>query len=30
MTKFLHNLANFWVKNAKFLANFFGENILKS
>jgi hypothetical protein len=25
----LHNLALFWVKNAKFFAEFFGENILK-
>jgi hypothetical protein len=29
MIKFLHNLALFWVKNAKFFAEFFRENILK-
>jgi hypothetical protein len=29
MIKFLHNLALFWVKNANFFAEFFGENILK-
>jgi hypothetical protein len=29
MIKFLHNLALFWVKNANFLPNFFGENIFK-
>jgi hypothetical protein len=28
--KFLNNLALFWVKNANFFADFFGENILKS
>jgi hypothetical protein len=27
MIKFLHNLALFWVKKAKFFAEFFGENI---
>jgi hypothetical protein len=25
----LHNLALFWVKNANFFADFFGENIFK-
>jgi hypothetical protein len=29
MIHFLHNLALFWAKNAKFFAKFFGENILK-
>jgi hypothetical protein len=29
MIKILHNLALFWVKNANFFAEFFGENILK-
>jgi hypothetical protein len=29
MIKILHNLALFWVKNANFFADFFGENILK-
>jgi hypothetical protein len=29
MIKFLHNLALFPVKNAKFVAEFFGENIFK-
>jgi hypothetical protein len=29
MIKFLHNLALFWVKNANFFAEFFGENVLK-
>jgi hypothetical protein len=29
MIKILHNLALFWVKNAIFFAEFFGENILK-
>jgi hypothetical protein len=27
--KILHNLALFWVKNANFVAEFFGENNLK-
>jgi hypothetical protein len=27
MVKILHNLALFWVKNANFFAEFFGENI---
>jgi hypothetical protein len=27
MIKCLHNLALFWVKNANFFAEFFGENI---
>jgi hypothetical protein len=27
MIKILHNLALFWVKNANFIAEFFGENI---
>jgi hypothetical protein len=30
MIKFLHNVALFWVKNANFLPDFFGENILKN
>jgi hypothetical protein len=30
MIKILHNSALFLVKNAKFFAEFFGENILKS
>jgi hypothetical protein len=30
MIKILHNLALFWVKNANIIAEFFGENILKS
>jgi hypothetical protein len=30
MIKILHNLALFWVKNANFFAEFFGENILKN
>jgi hypothetical protein len=29
MIKILHNLALFWVKNANFFAEIFGENILK-
>jgi hypothetical protein len=29
MKKFLHNLVLFCVKNANFLAKFFGENIFK-
>jgi hypothetical protein len=29
MIKILHNLPLFWVKNANFFAEFFGENILK-
>jgi hypothetical protein len=29
MVKIFHNLALFRVKNAKFFAEFFGENILK-
>jgi hypothetical protein len=29
MIKILHNLALFWVKNANFFAEFFGENIFK-
>jgi hypothetical protein len=29
MIKILHNLALFWVKNANFFADFFGENIQK-
>jgi hypothetical protein len=29
MINFLKNLALFWVKNANFFANFFGENIFK-
>jgi hypothetical protein len=29
MIKILHNLALFWVKNANFFAEFFGENISK-
>jgi hypothetical protein len=29
MVKILHNLALFLVKNAKFFADFFGENIFK-
>jgi hypothetical protein len=29
MIKILHNLALFWVENANFFAEFFGENILK-
>jgi hypothetical protein len=29
MTKILHNLALFWVKNANFFAKFFGEKIQK-
>jgi hypothetical protein len=29
MIKILHNVALFWVKNANFFAEFFGENILK-
>jgi hypothetical protein len=28
MIKILHNLPLFWVKNANFFAEFFGENIL--
>jgi hypothetical protein len=28
-SNFLHNLALFWVKNADFFAEFFGENIFK-
>jgi hypothetical protein len=30
MIKILYNLALFWVKNANFFAEFFGENILKN
>jgi hypothetical protein len=30
MIKILDNLALFWVKNANFFAEFFGENIKKS
>jgi hypothetical protein len=30
MIKILHILALFWVKNANFFAEFFGENILKN
>jgi hypothetical protein len=30
MVKILHNLALFWVKNANFFAEFFGENIFKN
>jgi hypothetical protein len=29
MIKFFHTLALFWVKNANFFADLFGENILK-
>jgi hypothetical protein len=29
MIKFLQNLPLFWVKNANFIADFFGENIFK-
>jgi hypothetical protein len=29
-SKFFNNLALFWVKNANFFADFFGENILKN
>jgi hypothetical protein len=29
MIKILHNVALFWVKNANFFAEFFGENIFK-
>jgi hypothetical protein len=29
MIKILHKLALFWVKNANFFAEFFGENIKK-
>jgi hypothetical protein len=29
MIKSLHNLALFWVENANFFADYFGENILK-
>jgi hypothetical protein len=30
MIKILDNLALFWVKNANFFAEFFGENIFKN